>query len=167
MVDNVLDILVVEDEMSSALLTERIKSEFPSNVNVFTDGTGIKHDLQLLANRDIDLVILDHQYANVSIADAIKVIRKRRPDAGVIVLSSNNSDELARSIKDAGAYDFIYKDKSALDKVIYTIKAFISHKNLKKENLNLRRSSKKSSTTIALLVILAVIAIGILIYLLT
>ena len=163
--DRVIDILVIEDEMNASLLTDKIKNEFKDNVRVHKNGKGITGDLNLI--KDLDLVIVDQQYSKENIVDALRMIRKRSPYTEVIVLSSENETKAIDSIKKAGAYDFIYKDRSALDKVIYVIRAFWSNKKLQSENIKLRTHKKKSTGTILLmiLVILAVIAGGI--YLLT
>jgi two-component system, NtrC family, response regulator AtoC len=163
--DRVIDILVIEDEMNASLLTDKIKNEFQDNVRIHKNGKGITGDLAMI--KDLDLVIVDQQYSKENIVDALKTIRKRSPYTEVIVLSSENETREIDSIKKAGAYDFIYKDRSALDKVIYVIRAFWSNKKLQSENIKLRTHKKKSTGTIVLmiLVILAVIAGGI--YLLT
>lgn len=163
--DRVIDILVIEDEMNASLLTDKIKNEFQDNVRIHKNGKGITGDLDLI--RDLDLVIVDQQYSKENIVDALRMIRKRSPYTEVIVLSSENETREINSIKKAGAYDFIYKDRSALDKVIYVIRAFWSNKKLQSENIKLRTHKKKSAGTIFLMVILilAVIAGGI--YLLT
>lgn len=163
--DRVIDILVIEDEMNAALLTDKIKNEFHDKVRIHKNGKGITGDLNLL--RDLDLIIVDQQYSKENIIDALRTVRKKSPYTEVVVLSSENETATIDSIKKAGAYDFIYKDRSALDKVIYVIRAFWSKKKLQSENIKLKTHKKKSTGTIVLMVILllAIVAGGI--YLLT
>lgn len=159
--DRIIDILVIEDEMNAALLTEKIKNEFQSNVRIHKNGRGIVNDLATL--KDIDLVIVDEQYTKDNLVDALKTIKKKSPYTEVIVLSSENETKAIDNVKKAGAYDYIYKDQSALDKVVYVIKAFWSNKKLHSENAALKSGQKKSSviSVIAILITIAVIAAGI------
>lgn len=162
-----LDILVIEDEMNATLLSEKIKKELKEDINIYTNGAGVKKDLEMYAKDNLDLIIIDQQYTGGDIVETLRTIRRKRPDAEVIILSSDASEKTENSLKEAGAFDFIYKDRTALDKVIYSIKSYLTQKRLRKENYKLKTTSRKSNLTITILVILAVIAIGILVYLLS
>src|SRR5205085_10830167 len=97
----------------------------------------------------------------------LRKIRKKSPYTEVIVLSSESGTNVANTIKQAGAYDFIYKDRSAIDKIIYLIKGFWPNKKLQNENIHLKHKSRssKGSAIVMIMVVLALIAL--LIYLLT
>lgn len=163
--DRTLDILVVEDEMNSALLTDKIKREFHDNVRIHKNGHGLINDLNNL--KDIDLIIVDQQFTKENLVDTLKAVRKKSPYTEVIVLSSDNETKAIDNIKQAGAYDYIYKDRSAVDKVIYVIKAFWSNKRLQEENTRLKTKKKSSGGLITLLILLVIAAIIGGIYLLT
>lgn len=166
MINNrIIDILVIEDEMNTDLLTRKIKDEFKDNVRIHKNGHGLFNDLNLY--KDLDLIIVDHQYTKEDLPEALRTIRKKSPGTEVVVLSSDNEDRLVTKIKEAGAYDYIYKDRSAVDKIVYVIRSFWAKKDLVKENLSLRQSKKKSSSAIVIMVLLIAAIIGFFIYMLT
>jgi DNA-binding NtrC family response regulator len=161
--DPVLDILIVEDEMNTNILAQRIKEEFRENVKIHTNGHGVMNDLEPF--KDLDIIILDQQYAKEDVVRSLKQIRKKSPYTEVIVLSSENESRIIDDIKGAGAYDYIYKDQSAIDKIVYVLKGFWSNKRLQKENIQLKDTKKRSTGTVVAMVILVLALIGLLIYL--
>ncbi len=100
--DTTLDILLIEDEMSSTLLTERLKREFREKVNIHRNGHTIAKDLDIYTGKDLDIVILDEQYSDLNIIDAAKLIKKRKPEADIIVLT--NEKEKALIFVDGGIH---------------------------------------------------------------
>ncbi|WP_028980738.1 response regulator [Sporocytophaga myxococcoides] len=158
--DTTLDILLIEDEMSSTLLTERLKREFREKVNIHRNGHTIAKDLDIYTGKDLDIVILDEQYSDLNIIDAVKLIKKRKPEADIIVLTNEKEKALIDKVKLAGAFDYVVKDKSTVDKVVYAVKGLWGSKFAKTENLRLKASRKSSRTTVAILVILFVLIIA-------
>ncbi|MBX9852426.1 MAG: response regulator [Cytophagaceae bacterium] len=163
--DPVLDILVVEDEMSSVLLTQKIKEEFKQDVKIHKNGKGLLKDLGLY--KDLDVIIVDQQYTNENLVDTLKAVKRKSPGTEVIVLSSNTDTKMVDSVKHAGAYDYIYKDRSAVDKIVYSLKAFITRKKLHAENVKLRSSSKRSRTALMVMILMIAGIIGFFVYYLT
>ena len=162
MVNNrLIDILIVADEMNSNLLSRKINTEINSNIVIHKNGQGLMNDAVLYEN--LDIVIVDQQYTKENLKDAIKSIKRKSPGTQVVVLSSDKGSKA--EITDAGAYEFIYKDPTAFEKVSYMIKSFWIKKELLKENVNLKLSGKKSRFAIAWLIFFIVVILASFIYL--
>lgn len=162
--DRVIDILIVEDEMNSDLLTRRIREEFKGDVRVHKNGHGLLNDLKNY--EDLDLIIVDHQYLKEDLVTGLRTVRKKHPATEVIVLSSEKEDKTVKGIREAGAYDYVYKDPSAIDKVLYIIRSFWTRRELLKENAELRSTHQRSKGIVAFLVFLVIVIIAAFIYLL-
>jgi DNA-binding NarL/FixJ family response regulator len=166
MKDHTLDILLIEDEMNSSLFADRLKNEFREDINVLSNGHGISNDIETYKDRDIDLVVVDHQYAKEDIVDIVKKIKKRRPYTEVIVLSSDPNEKIKSNLLSAGANNYIYKDQNTIEKLVFMIREVISRKDLKMQNIDLRDKAKKSNVTNWVLILLVLLIIGFVAYLL-
>jgi DNA-binding NarL/FixJ family response regulator len=149
--------------MSTDLLTKKIKNEFKDGVRVHRNGHGLLEDINMY--KDLDLVIVDHQYSKENLVDALKTIRRKSPNTEVVVLSSDKEKNIVENIKKAGAYDFIYKDRAAYEKLIYVIRSFWTRKELLKENIRLKMRSKKSRSTAVAMVLIVIGVLALLGYL--
>jgi|GEM_PF-5255301 DNA-binding NarL/FixJ family response regulator len=158
--DTILDILLIEDEMSSTLLIERLKSEFHEKVNIYRNGHTIAKDLEFFTDKDLDVVILDEQYSDLNIIDAVKLIKKKKPEASVIVLTNEKENALVDKVRSAGAFDYVIKDKSTVDKVVYALKGLWGSKFVKTENVRLKASTKSSRTTLTILILVVLLIIA-------
>lgn len=67
---------------------------------------------------------------------------------------------LVDKVKSAGAFDYVVKDKSTVDKVVYAVKGLWGSKFAKTENVRLKASRKTSRTTVAILVLLFLLIIA-------
>lgn len=80
-----------------------------------------------------ELVLLDIWLPGMDGMEALKEIKKGRPDMPVIMISGHANIETAVKATKLGAYDFIEKPLS-LDKVLLTVEHALEHKRLREEN---------------------------------
>jgi two-component system nitrogen regulation response regulator NtrX len=93
--------------------------------------------LSVLAERSIDLVLLDVWLDGIDGLETLERIRKMGADAMVVMISGHASIETAVRATKLGAFDFIEKPLS-LEKVILVIKNALEVHRLAQENRQLR-----------------------------
>ncbi|MFN3403350.1 MAG: response regulator transcription factor [Cytophagaceae bacterium] len=131
----ILDILLIEDEMSSTLLSDKISRELEGLVNIHRNGNSLSEDIEMYKDKEIDIIILDEEYTGIDAFEAVKLIRKKTPTSQIIVLAEEKEELKAHKVKSIGAYEYVVKDKIAADRVVYSIKDLWNNKYMLNENL--------------------------------
>jgi DNA-binding NtrC family response regulator len=70
----------------------------------------------------------------------LRKVKKKSPRTEFLFLTSNENMEVAVNTIKFGAYDYIVKDKLALEKVVYKLNKIIQLKKLQKKNRQIRMS---------------------------
>ena len=99
-------ILIVDDEaviveLAGLLLKKR-------GFEVFSAFDG-KQCLQMVAEHQPALVLLDYMMPVMNGLDALKVIRSQYPDTSVVMFTGKGNEEVAAEIMKAGAADYLRK----------------------------------------------------------
>ncbi len=131
-------LLVIDDE-PNILTTVRRALEL-EDYRVEVAGSG-HVGLDKLAERDIDLVLLDVVMPELGGMEVLQRIRQLHPDVPVVMMSGNASIETAVQATKSGAHDFIEKPLSS-DKLLLTIQNTLSFSKLSQENARLRASAR-------------------------
>lgn len=101
-----MNILVVEDEIQ---LAKEI-SQYLSDANYKCDVANLYiKSLELLKNKDYDVVLIDLKLPDGNGINLIHHIKKKKVSSGIIVLSANDELDLRINALDAGADDFLVK----------------------------------------------------------
>lgn len=158
-------IVIVEDnEMDSALLESKLKEHLDYETVVYTSSDPLFTYLD--TKTDIDVVILDDELPGTRAVDTIEKIRKKSPYTEVIVLCKNGDDKYHDRLKTAGAYNFVKKDRSGIDKIVAYIEALRHTMKVRRENVHLKSKARKNSgTTVFLVILLIAIVAGVIYYL--
>jgi PAS domain S-box-containing protein len=96
-----------------------------------------KQTLELFDTEAPDLLFLDYLMPKVDGLDVLKKIRKKQPDAPVVVITGEGSEDLAVKAMKAGASDYITKPISLPDIVTMAGKLIREHEILQ-ENARLK-----------------------------
>ncbi|RMH38946.1 MAG: sigma-54-dependent Fis family transcriptional regulator [Deltaproteobacteria bacterium] len=123
-------ILVVDDEPN--ILTSVRRALELEGYAVAVAGSG-PVALDKLAERDVDLVLLDVVMPEVDGLDVLARIREARPDVPVVMMSGNATIETAVQATKLGAHDFIEKPLSS-DKLLVTVKNALDFARLRREH---------------------------------
>jgi DNA-binding NarL/FixJ family response regulator len=116
-------ILIVDDHEVVRDGVKRIFEEQPKTT-AFGDASTPSEALQLIAEHDWDIVVLDLSLGSRSGLDLLKQLKQARPRIPVLILSMHSEEQYARRAFRAGAAGYITKDSSraelskAIDKVI-------------------------------------------------
>ena len=115
-------VLLVDDEEEFVeTLAERMRSR---GMDVATCGSGVDA-LQLVDDEDFDVVVLDLKMPGIDGLDALKRIKRRRPDIQVVLLTGYATVEKGVEAIKEGALEFLEKpvDLSSLTDAIHKAKA--------------------------------------------
>ncbi len=127
-------ILIIDDE-PNILTTVRRALEIEGFAVEVAGGGAL--GLAKLAEREIDLVLLDVMMPGEGGLDVLPRIRAGYPDAMVVMMSGNATVETAVQATKLGAHDFIEKPASG-DKLLLTVQNALEFGRLSRENAGLR-----------------------------
>jgi two-component system nitrogen regulation response regulator NtrX len=129
-------ILVVDDEQGIRTVLRDVLEDEGHRVLVAEDGI---QGLQVLADEEVNLVVLDVWLPNMGGIDVLREIKKEYADIEVIVISGHANIKVAVQAVKMGAFDFLEKPLS-LDKTITVVANALKFENLRKENRSLKNS---------------------------
>ncbi len=75
---------------------------------VVTAASG-KEGLEVIEREPVDAVLLDINMPGMSGLEALREIRRRKPDLPVIMITAESDREVAESAAKAGAFDYMVK----------------------------------------------------------
>jgi two-component system nitrogen regulation response regulator NtrX len=134
-------ILLIDDQKN---ILKSISLELKlEGYNVLTANSGFE-GLQVIANNDIDLVMLDVLMPGMDGIETLRKIKELRSDLPVIMMSAQGTIEMAVNATKLGAYDFIEKGREGIDlePVLVKIRNGLAFSKLKVENTELREQLK-------------------------
>jgi DNA-binding NtrC family response regulator len=105
-------ILIVDDEELLCEGLSRILKEQGYSVNFATGGTGA---LQMIREKEYDLILLDINLHGESGIDLLPEIRTASPHSPVIIISAYNDVCVAVKAMKAGAHDYFVKSSDCTD----------------------------------------------------
>jgi DNA-binding NtrC family response regulator len=113
-------IYIVEDnKILNRVTTEYLKKNGYTNVKSFYSG---EECLESLKNGEIpDVVIEDYDMNGINGIDVLKIVKKKYQRTHFIFLTSNDDIEIAVNTMKYGAFDYIVKDKMAMEKLVYKL----------------------------------------------
>ena len=132
-------ILVVDDEENIRISMKGLLSE--EGYNVLTAANG-EEAINLIEDDIIDLVFLDVVMPGMSGLQVLEHIHKVKPGLYVVIITAHGNTEMVVQAMKLGAYDFIDKPFSKpeeLERIFTVIRHALEERNLKLENLDLRR----------------------------
>lgn len=134
-------ILVIDDELAPR---ESIRMVLKDTYNVST-ATGAPEGLELMAENDMDLVVMDIRMPRMDGITALREIKTRHPDTEVILLTAFASLDTAREAIRHGAFDYLIKpfDK---DDVLAVVKKGME-KRRRRTNLKVERDTLLDKAT--------------------
>jgi len=127
-------VLVVDDEESIRITLTSLLARRGYHVLSAADA---KTALQMLADEDVDVVLVDVRMPEMDGIEMTRVVMEREISTTVIVMSAYGSVENAIEAMKAGAYDYITKPFKT-DEVILTLAKAEERENLRRENRRLK-----------------------------
>jgi len=106
------NVLAVDDDKDILYTLEAISEAADFNIVTTTNGKDL---LDIINLDNFSLIILDYYMPNINGLDLLKKIRKSYPDIPILILTVDESVDLAREFIEAGATDFANKPIKAAD----------------------------------------------------
>ena len=130
-------VFVVENnKIYNRLVTEYLKKQGFSNVKSLISGEECVQIVEEGTHPDI--VIQDYSLDGINGLEVLKQVKNMSSHSEFIFLTSNENMEVAVNTIKFGAYDYIVKDKMALEKVVYKMRRIVSMFKLQKKHKQIR-----------------------------
>lgn len=127
--------LVEDDELYSMVLAQKLKVIGSFFVSTFETGEAAIENLE---EGRPDIIILDYSLPGINGLETLIEMKKIDQDSKVIFLSGVDDEATIKACLDAGAYEFIKKDKDVAVKVYTSIVRIMEEAEKKKKKGFLR-----------------------------
>lgn len=118
--------IIDDDSMYQTTLKHQLKAKLGDAIEVETYNSGEKMLLFLNPKSLPELIILDYflDYNPYSINgyEILKVLKSMVPDSKIVMVTGGDNEDHKEKFIEAGATDFIIKDKDTVEKIIDIIK---------------------------------------------
>lgn len=125
MIYQTIKVLLVEDMLMIAKITEQMLKKSPANRYSSTHKARLSDAIAALKAEDYDCILLDLNLPDSRELDTLARVVEAAPEVPIIVLTANNSDEVGLRAVQLGAQDFLLKgdfNYITLDRaIIYSI----------------------------------------------
>jgi DNA-binding NtrC family response regulator len=136
-------VLVADDDLRMRELLAEVLARGGLRVSVAADG---KEALQLLAERDFDLVLTDLKMPGAGGIDVLDAAKAQDLDRPVILITAHGTVPAALAAMRQGAYDFIEKPFDH-DLLLLTVERALAHYRLVQRNRELARTLSELKDT--------------------
>lgn len=125
--------LIDDDQMHSEMLEKYLEQKYRLRIHKFATGEEAVSKLEELKP---SYIVLDYYLDKVNRdakngIDILKMIKEKKPDANVIMLSGQDKIEVAVDTMRFGAYDYVVKNPTGFIRVENVIKNINQHLHLK------------------------------------
>jgi len=134
-------ILIVDDDDSLRESLELVLVAERYDVVTAEDG---EKALRLIEETSIDIVLSDLRMPGIDGLELIPQLRRRLPDATIILMSAYGTEDLAIEAMKRGAYDYIAKPFQPSE-VLLTLRKAQERERLRRENQLLRRDVQRAT----------------------
>jgi DNA-binding NtrC family response regulator len=131
---NLLNLVIVDDERAVRDVCREVAQSLGFNALV---AESAEHTYRLLEPEAIDVVLLDLKLPGVGGLEALHEIKRRRPEAEVVVVTGYATVQSAVQAMKNGAYDYVTKPFT-MDELKRLLERVAAHLKLKSENRMLR-----------------------------
>jgi two-component system response regulator HydG len=135
---NFLNLLIVDDDRAIREACREVAQSLGFNAQV-AESAEIAY--RLIDTQATDVILLDMRLPGVGGLEALHAMRKRRPDAIVVVVTGYGTVQSAVQAMKDGAYDYVTKPFT-MDELRLLLSRVVSHLKLKTENRVLRETIK-------------------------
>ncbi len=133
-------ILVVDDEkVQREMLAGFLKKQGYETVAV-EGGAGA---LEQFSSGSFDLVITDFKMPGMDGLELLRELKRRNPEAAVVILTAHGNEKTAVTAMKEGAYDYLTKPIQELDELLMIIRRAENEGNLARENRLLKEQLKE------------------------
>lgn len=128
--DKQLRVLHIEDDMLDMRYINTVLKRNPVYRIDYTHVPTVKEGLEVLGQREYDLVFLDLSLPDGFGLGLVKIVSSVVPDKPVIILSGNEDTELMLSAVECGAQEYLAKDQLNSSSVLRAIRYAIDRKRM-------------------------------------
>lgn len=143
--DHEIKVLSVEDsEVDYALIKALLKKS--SQITLFCE-TGVQKAIEFLHKEHVDLILLDYILPDGNGLDFIRLMETEGFDIPVVVITGQGDEMVASQIIQAGAYEYLPKDRGSVKALSRIITNTLEKARLKREIKEAQKMMAMMSTT--------------------
>ena len=110
------------DSLYQTTLKYQLKAKLGDAIEVETYNSGEKMLLFLNTKSLPELIIFDYNSYSINGYEILKVLKRMVPDSKIVMVTGEDNEEHNEKFIEAGATDFILKDKDTVEKILDLIK---------------------------------------------
>jgi len=130
MSDRLLHILLVEDNPGDALLVQEMIFDADAEAFTLQQAGSLLEGLDKLAQRDADVILLDLNLPDSQGLETFTAMQAHAPHTPIVLLTGNDDDTLALAAVEAGAEDYLVKDRLGAEALIRALRyAVVRHQS--------------------------------------
>lgn len=122
--------IVDDDELYSVFLRYKLSKSRDFEIEIYKDGSSVIADTDKMP----ELLILDYKLLKMTGEVVLQEFKKKSPQTRVIILSSQEDIDIALNLFDQGIDDYVVKNKSWEENLLYAIDKFSHHRITAKVN---------------------------------
>ncbi len=145
-------ILLVEDDQDHAFLESQALTTGNGKLMAVDDVKSADEALELIKEKEYDLVVVDYALPGMNGLDLIKKIRRTKNAPATIMLTGVGNEKVAVDAMKAGAYDYITKDGGYLKHMPQTVETAIERHRLEKKLNETRKELRESGAKLKALI---------------
>lgn len=104
-----MNILVVDDSATMRMIVVKSLRQAGFTTANVIEASGAREALQKIAAGGIDIILCDVNMPEISGIELIKVIRTKMPGMPILMITTESSPEMRKTMQDAGANGIITK----------------------------------------------------------
>lgn len=124
--------IVEDNEMYSTMMDHMLSTDCDCRFLSFKTGEECIQNLYM----NPFLILLDYGLPGINGLETIKEIKKYNQETPIVILTGKNDMTIARDFFNAGAYDYVVKDKSAVHRIKKIVNTILNDRNKKMEVQN-------------------------------
>jgi len=130
MSDELLRVLLVEDNPGDAVLVEEMLLDADPDTFTLRSAESLLEGLDQLAQEEADVILLDLNLPDSQGLDTFLSMRVHAPGTPIVLLTGNDNDALALKAVEAGAQDYLVKDKLNGETLVHALRyAIVRHQS--------------------------------------
>ncbi|MFN3405149.1 MAG: response regulator [Cytophagaceae bacterium] len=135
--DSKIKITIIEDnDLYSMFLDHKLKEEVNCTITKYESSEEFLKNMEF--EKGTDIFILDYKLPGQNGQTLLEILKKKLPEAEIIIISSQSDLQVALDLIKGGAFDYIIKNNEAVNRLISAINRAYEVRFLRSENFTLK-----------------------------
>jgi two-component system, NtrC family, response regulator HydG len=137
-------VLIVDDERTILSSLQRVFTSRRYQVATLDAPHAV---LDLLAQQHVDVILVDLRMPHMSGLELLELVKSKRPDIEVVVMTAHATVDTALAAVRAGAFDYLMKPFDTIERVVHTVEKAVERARLVDRTRRLERELEAATAT--------------------